>query len=56
MLQTLIDDLKYENEQNYDKRKTGIETMNTIIDRHLKFWKEKTELIIDMSNFKRNII
>ena len=51
MLQTLIDALKYENEQNNDsndKGKTAIETMNTIIDRHPKFWKEKTELIIDI--------
>ena len=49
MLQTLIDALKYENEQNNDsndKGKTAIETMNTIIDRHPKFWKEKT--IIDI--------
>ncbi len=30
MLQTLIDALKYENEQNNDKGKTGMETMNTI--------------------------
>ena len=40
MLQTLIDALKYENEQNNDsndKGKTAIETMNTIIDRHPKF-------------------
>ena len=46
MLQTLIDAVKYENERTNDKGKTEIETMYTIIDRHPKFWKEKT--IIDI--------
>ena len=51
MLQTLVDALKYENEKKNDSNqsgKTALETMNNIIERHPKFWKEKTDLIIDI--------
>ena len=51
MLQTLIDALKYENEKKNESNhsgKTALETMNNIIERHPKFWKEKIELIIDI--------
>ena len=55
MLSTLVATLKYENEQkNTDiansKGKAALETMIEIIDQHPKFWKGKTDTIINIVN------
>ena len=53
MLLALVATLKYENENknsNDSKGKTALETMNEIVDQHPKFWKGKTEDIINIVN------
>ena len=55
MLSALIETLKYENEQNKtdieeSKGKAAIETMIEIIDTWPKFWKGKTDTIINIVN------
>ena len=55
MLSALIETLKYENEQKKadiadSKGKAALETMIEIIDQHPKFWKGKTDIIINIVN------
>ena len=55
MLSALVETLRYENEQkNIDiensKGKAALETMIEIIDLHSKFWKGKTDTIINIVN------
>mgnify|MGYP004445146239 FL=1 len=52
MLSALIATLKYENEnsKNDSKGKTALETMNEIVEQFPRFWKGKTEDIINIVN------
>ena len=53
MLSALVETLRYENEQKKvdiadSKGKAALETMIEIIDQHPKFWKGKTDIIINI--------
>ena len=50
MIATLIDALKHDNETKDTKAsgKTALETLNVILDSHPKFWKGKSDMIIDI--------